>query len=97
MTSLTLVKFLFHIALIGIGCLLIIHEKEVARFERKLAKNIKYFFKGVYVTLKQKRSEGVEKKTSALSENLDNEYDEILSRLSEREARKEVCEDILVA
>lgn len=97
MTSLTLAKFLFHIALVGIGCLLIIHEKELAHFERKLAKNVKYFFKGVYVTLKQRNAKNAENNASNFSENLDNEYNEILSRLGEREARKEICEDVLVA
>jgi hypothetical protein len=97
MTSLTLVKFLFHIALVGIGCLLIIHEKKIARFERELAKNIKYFFKGVYVTLKQKNAHKAESEASDFSENLDSEYSEILSRLAEREVSKQSCEDVLVA
>ncbi len=97
MTTLTLVKFLFHIALVGIGCLTIIHEEKLAQLERKLAKNIKYFFKGVYVTLKQKKLENAQEKAPSFQETLDSEYDEILSRLANRDATKEICEDILVA
>lgn len=97
MTTLTLVKFLFHIALVGIGCLTIIHEEKLAKLERRLAKNIKCFFKGVYVTLKQKKLNKVENKAPRYQETLDSEYDEILSRLAQREATNELCEDILVA
>ncbi len=97
MTSLTLAKFFFHIALVGIGCLLIIHEKKIARFERELAKNIKYFFKGVYVTLKQRNTQSKKNEASNFTKNLDSEYDEILSRLAEREVSKQSCEDVLVA
>ena len=59
--------------------------------------NIKYFFKGVYVTLKQKKLNKVENKAPRYQETLDSEYDEILSRLAQREATNELCEDILVA
>lgn len=97
MTSLTLAKFLFHIVLVGIGCLLIIHEKKIAQLERQFAKNVKYFFKGVYVTLKNTNTQKTDNSASGFSKNLDSEYSEILSRLAERDVSKQSCEDVLVA
>lgn len=57
MSSGTLNELLFDILLVFIGCQLIIHEKQIAKFERKVARYIKLFFKGLYVTIKEKRNE----------------------------------------
>ena len=51
----------------------------------------------MYVTLKQKKLNKVENKAPRYQETLDSEYDEILSRLAQREATNELREDILVA
>lgn len=97
MTSLTIFKVLFFVLLTVIGCYTIIREKELAKFERKMAKYIKAFAKAVYFTLKEKKNSKIEAEATESSESFYNEYDEILSRLAEREASKSVIEEVLVA
>lgn len=98
MTSLTIFRILFCILLTVIGCYTIIHEKELARFERKLAKYVKAFAKAVYFTIKEKQNNKVEAESTESSDLFYNEYEEILSRLAQREANNEICiEESLVA
>lgn len=52
MSSTTIMEFFFDIFLVCVGACAIIHEKELARFERKAAKYIKAFFKALYYTAK---------------------------------------------
>ena len=54
MSSGTLNELLFDVLLVFIGCQLIIHEKQVAEFERKLWRYTKAFFRGLYITIKEK-------------------------------------------
>lgn len=54
MSSGTILNFFFNVFLVFIGAMAIIHEEELARFERKAAKCIKAFFKGVYLTIKER-------------------------------------------
>lgn len=54
MSSETIMQFFFIVLLIYIGAQMIIHEKELARFERKAWRYVKAFFKGVYVTIKER-------------------------------------------
>lgn len=97
MTSLTIFRVLFCIFLTVIGCYTIIHEKELAQFERKAGKYIKAFAKAVYFTFKEKKNGKIEAKSTERSEKFYNEYDEILSRLAERETNKSAVEEVLVA
>ena len=53
MSNETIMQFLLNLVLVYIGCLTIIHERELIRFERKVWKYIKAFFKALYYTIKK--------------------------------------------
>lgn len=59
MSNETIIQFLLNLILVYVGCLTIIHERELIRFERKAKKYIKVFFKAVYLTIKEKRDKNV--------------------------------------
>lgn len=50
MTAQTLVMFFIHILLILLGVYAIKHEKELIKFERRIWRYIKAFFKALYYT-----------------------------------------------
>jgi hypothetical protein len=52
MSSEAILQLLFDVLLVGIGAQAIIHEKELAHFERKAAKYIKAFFKALCYKVK---------------------------------------------
>jgi hypothetical protein len=54
MSTETILQLFFDVLLVCIGAQAIIHEKELARFERKAAKYIKAFFKALYYTAAEK-------------------------------------------
>lgn len=53
MSNETIIQFLLNLCLVAIGCLTIIHEKELIHFERRVWKYIKAFFKALYYTIKK--------------------------------------------
>jgi hypothetical protein len=55
MSTGTVIKLLFDVLLVYIGCQAIIHEKELAKFEKKVGKYIKAFFKALHYTIKERR------------------------------------------
>ena len=57
MTTLTLVKFAFNLALVLLGVFAIYKEKELIKFERKVKKYVKAFFKAVYYTIMEKKNQ----------------------------------------
>ncbi len=91
MATLTIIKFFFNLLLITLGAYALLHEKELARFERKVVKYIKAFFKALYLTLKEKRETEVQVTPIKLPVN--DEYAEMLQRLN----KSSNVEDVLVA
>lgn len=53
MTTLTFLEFLFQVILVLIGAYAIYREQDLAKFERKVARYIKAFFKALYYTVKE--------------------------------------------
>ena len=54
MSTETILHFFFNIMLVCIGAYAILHEKELARLERKATKYIKAFFKALYLEIKER-------------------------------------------
>lgn len=57
MSTETMVEMLFGILLTCVGVQAILHEQELIRFERKVKKYAKAFFKALYYTIKERRDE----------------------------------------
>ena len=97
MTTLTLVKFFFHFMLVLAGVLALYKEKELIRFERKVKKYVKAFFKAVYYTaLEKKNSKNkatVVKMDDARKAEYNEEYEKMLSSLNKASR----LEDVMVA
>ena len=55
MSSGTILNFFFNVFLVYIGTMAILHEQQLARFERKAAKYIKAFFKALYLSFKERQ------------------------------------------
>ena len=91
MTTLTIIKFGFNLFLVLLGTYAILHEKELAKFERKAAKYVKAFFKAIYLTVKEKKQ--AQQKVAVIHEVKSDDYNEMLAHLNN--ASK--LEDVLVA
>lgn len=91
MTTLAFLKLLFDITLVIIGCLAIINEKKLARFERKVARSVKAFFKALVACLYERKQtkNGNSENVSSLPTYRNEEYDEILSSLRKTEQAEE--------
>lgn len=57
MSTETLMTLAFYTVLIYAGVEAILYEQELIRFERKVKKYVKAFFKALYYTIKEKRDE----------------------------------------
>ncbi len=93
MTTLTIVKFFFNICLVLLGAYVIYREKDLIKFERKIKKYVKAFFKASYYTILEKKN----KKTAPV-EKLhpkvhDEEYEKMLAHLN----KASKIDDVLVA
>ena len=91
MTTLTIIKFFFNLFLVFVGTYAILHEKELAKFERKAIKCVKAFFKAIYLTIKEK--EQAEQKETVIYEFKNDEYEEMLASLN----KASKLDDVLVA
>lgn len=91
MTALAILKIIAQVALILLGSYAIYREKDLIKFERKVAKYVKAFFKAVFYTLKEKKS--ANKNVASVSAYHNAEYDEMLSRLNKASR----VENIMVA
>ena len=91
MATLTIVKFFFQIFLISLGAYALLHEKELAKLERKVVKYIKAFFKAIYLSFKEKKQPVAKVAKPEFSGNA--EYEEMLARLN----KASKLEDVLVA
>lgn len=90
MSIASLYEILFFCALVMVGSCAILNEEKIAKFERKLAKYVKAFFKAVYLTVKEKKQTN---KTVVVTEYKNPEYDEMLARLN----KASKVENVLVA
>ena len=80
MATLTIIKFFFNLFLISIGVYALLHEKALARFERKAVKYMKAFFKAIYLSCKEKK--GVQAQPAPIKLPVNAEYTEMLERLN---------------
>lgn len=93
MTTLALIKLFAEIAFILLGAYAIYREKDIIRFERKVAKYVKAFFKAVYYTILEKKQPQVKSVSKPTYHN--PEYDEMLAGLNK--GANASLEDVLVA
>lgn len=93
MTTLALLKLFAEVALVLLGAYAIYREKDIAKFERKVAKYIKAFFKAVYYTVKQKKQPKAKRVIRPTYRNA--EYDEMLASLNK--GANTSLQDVLVA
>ena len=59
MSNETIMQFLLNLILVCVGAMTLIHERELIRFERKVKRYVKAFFKAIYLTIKEKRDKNV--------------------------------------
>ena len=93
MTTLTIIKFFFNIGLVLLGAYAIYREKDLIKFERKVKRYVKAFFKAAYYTVLEKKH-----KNNAPVEELHNadysaDYEEMLANLN----KASKLDDVLVA
>ncbi len=93
MTTLALIKLFAEISLVLLGAYAIYREKDIARFEHKLAKYVKAFLKAVYYTALEKKQPKVKKVITPSYHNA--EYDEMLASLNK--GANSSLQDVLVA
>lgn len=95
MTTSTVLCFFFNTALVILGAYAIYREKELIKFERKVKKYIKAFFKAMYYTLAKKEPESCQ--TCAVSleqaQAQREEHEKMLKQLN----KSSKIEDFLVA
>ena len=90
MTTLALIKLFIEIAIITLGAYAIYREKDLVKFERKVAKYIRAFFKALAYTIRDKKQS---KRVTPVTPYKNEEYDEMLNSLNKASR----LEDILVA
>ncbi len=95
MTTFASLQIVFMLTLILIGSYAIFREKDLIKFERKVKKYIKAFFKAVYLTLQEKKNKKINAaKVQALPDTRYNEeYAEMLANIN----KASKIDDILVA
>ncbi len=93
MTTLAILKLFAEVALILVGAYAIYREKDIAKFERKVAKYVKAFLKAVYYTVREKKQPKIKKVSRPTYHNA--EYDEMLSNLNK--GANSSLQDVLVA
>lgn len=95
MTTFASLQIVFMLTLILVGSYAIFREKDLIKFERKVKKYIKAFFKAVYLTLQEKKNKKINAaKVQALPDNRYNEeYAEMLANIN----KASKIDDVLVA
>ncbi len=93
MTTLEMIKLFFEIGMILLGGYALYREKDLIRFERKVAKYVKAFFKACYYTILEKKQRKNKNKTVRVSTYRNPEYDQMLANLN----KASKTEDIMVA
>ena len=90
MTTLTLIKFIVGVIVISLGSYALYRENDIAKFERKIGRYIKAFFKALIYTIRDKKNN---KKYIEASQYKNEEYDEILKSLN----KSAIIEELFVA
>lgn len=90
MTTLAFVKLVVEVLIISLGAYAIYREKDLIRFERKVAKYVKAFFKALFCTIQDKKQK---EKTQNIVEYKNDEYDDMLKSINKASR----IEDVLVA
>lgn len=80
MSVFVFIRFFLECAAVGLVCYAIYREKDLIRFERKVRKYIKAFFKAVYFSVKDKFVS--EKKVTDITPVANTEFEEMLESLN---------------
>ncbi len=95
MTTLTIIQFSVMTGLVLLGAYALYREKDLIKFERKVKKYIKAFFKALYYTILEKRKV---KDSSANIQSIRNaEYNEEYEKMLADLNKASKIEDFLVA
>ncbi len=81
MSTLTILEFFVGIGLTMIGVYTLVHEKKLIKFEKKVAKYVKAFFKAIVITLNEKKQPQVKQEVKTQG---NAEYEEMLQRLNSK-------------
>lgn len=93
MTTLTIIKFFFNIGLVLLGAYAIYREKDLIKFERKVKKYVKAFFKALYYSVLEKKNKNKAPVQELHSEDYRADYEEMLANLN----KASKLDDVLVA
>ncbi len=94
MTTFASLQIVFMLTLILIGAYAIFREKDLIRFERKVKKYVKAFFKALYLTLLEKKNNKATTKVESINTaQYNEEYEQMLANIN----KASKIEDILVA
>ena len=80
MSVFVFIRFFLECAAVGLVCYAIYREKDLIRFERKIWKYSKAFFKAAYFSIRDKFV--VEKKTENVTPLVNTEFEEMLESLN---------------
>ena len=95
MTTLGLLEIVFMLTLVLIGSYAIFREKDLIRFERKVKKYVKAFFKALYLTVTVKKNKSTVTSQASNIEKIqyNEEYEQMLASLN----KASKLDDVLVA
>ncbi len=85
MSAFAIIRFFLECAAAGLVCYAIYRERDLIKFERKVWKYTKAFFKAVYYTLKEKFAPVEEPETE--ERLLNDEFAEILASLDKKQSK----------
>lgn len=94
MTTFASLQIVFMLTLILVGAYTIFREKDLIKFERKVKKYVKSFFKALYLTVQEKKNSKVNTKVEDIrSAQYNEEYAQMLANIN----KASKIEDVLVA
>ena len=94
MTTFASLQIVFMLTLVLIGAYTIFREKDLIRFERKVKKYVKAFFKALYLTVQEKKNSKVNTKVEDIrTAQYNEEYAQMLANIN----KASKIEDVLVA
>lgn len=94
MTTFASLQIVFMLTLILVGAYTIFREKDLIKFERKVKKYVKTFFKALYLTVQEKKNSKVNTKVEDIrSAQYNEEYAQMLANIN----KASKIEDVLVA
>ncbi len=94
MTTFASLQIVFMLTLILVGAYTIFREKDLIKFERKVKKYVKAFFKAIYLTVQEKKNNKADLKVEDLrTAQYNEEYAEMLKSIN----KASKLDDVLVA